>query len=146
MLFNVEQRLPNWYPLLCASVDCPEALVCYKMWPWIPYHVKRIARGTLFVINRRVARGQYLKFNSTAHTFGLPHPSYTNFGRFHMSLVVAINYDYDTHMRCATWLWNKYILTLFYAHINNHEDILPLQAQNAVKQSKQIMFFKKLLL
>ena len=37
-------------------------------------------------------------------------------------------------------------LTLFYAHINHHEDILPLQAQNAVKQSKQKMFFKKLLL
>ena len=78
---------------------------------------------------------QILKFNAPPpYTLSLSCPSYSKFSQ--LSYKPGCSCELWCR-KCATWLWNKYVLifskTLFYTHI---QSLLLLRAQNAIKQCK----------
>ena len=77
----------------------------------------------------------FKEFNSPPYILSLQCPSYSKFSQ--LSYEPGCSHELWCR-KCATWLWNTYVLifskTLFYTHIPIY--ILSLLAQNAIKQYK----------
>ena len=75
-----------------------------------------------FIIGER-QEAQILNFNAPPYTLSLWCPSYNKFSQ--LSYEPGCSRELWCR-KCATWLWNKYVLifskTLFYTHIQRHTD------------------------
>ena len=84
-------------------------------WGCLPWH-----QGLYSLIGER-QEAQILKFNAPPYTLSLSCPSYSKFSQ--LSYEPGCSRELWCR-KCATWLWNKYVLffskTLFYTHIQRH--------------------------
>ena len=125
-----------WQQALCTIV--PMSLACGRLSfghghglpvPWWPFSWSGLSwvRGHVIPYDRQGQIGEWqktqiLKFNSpTPYTFSLQCPSNRKFSQ--LSYEPGCSRELWCR-KCATWLWNKYVLifskTLFYTHIQRH--------------------------
>ena len=125
-----------WQQALCTIVPMP--LACGRLSfghghglpvPWWPFSWSGLSwvRGHVIPYDRQGQIGEWqktqiLKFNSpTPYTLSLQCPSNRKFSQ--LSYEPGCSRELWCR-KCATWLWNKYVLifskTLFYTHIQRH--------------------------
>ena len=114
---------------LCILAEC----LTFKGAAWVQFNIKpQNCKITILwnmqliqihdlhnIVERKEA--QILKFNAPPYTLTLSYPSYSKFSQ--LSYEPGCSRELWCR-KCATWLWNKYVLifskTLFHTHIQRH--------------------------